>query len=65
MGASSIFACTTCGAPAMALKPGSKPMSEAGILLSRGEAPESWCLKHWLHRFGPAQPDLFEASERA
>jgi hypothetical protein len=54
-----IFVCTTCGEPAMAIKPGSSPRVCAGIIIERGHPDEAFCRAHWLRRFGARQPDLF------
>ncbi|EKN01095.1 MULTISPECIES: hypothetical protein [unclassified Acidocella] len=56
----SIFTCTTCAAPAVALRPGTAPQMVVGIITSRGEPSEAWCMRHWLHQFGQrGQQDLF------
>jgi hypothetical protein len=39
--------CDQCPAPAIAVLPGSEPVTEAGIVLSRGVRRQSWCRCHW------------------
>lgn len=51
--------CTTCGAAAMAVKPGTAAKMCAGITYERGVPDEAWCWAHLLARFGARQPDLF------
>lgn len=53
------FTCTTCGEPAVSVKPGSSPLIAHGITLSRGEPSEAWCMRHLLFQFGPRQGALF------
>lgn len=42
----------TCGAPAMAFRPGTEAESAAGLLrLSRAESDAAWCVACWAARF--------------
>lgn len=51
--------CDLCTEPAMAFRPGSEPVTQAGIVLSRGEKRRQWCLCHW-----PWLRPVAEAMER-
>jgi hypothetical protein len=48
--------CTTCAAPAMAVRPGTAPetceLLGTVLVLKAGEPSEAWCLECWLKRFG-------------
>lgn len=50
-----MITCTTCGAPAMAVKPGSNDVSceffGQIVPIKRGEPDEAWCEAHWKARF--------------
>jgi hypothetical protein len=52
--------CTTCAAPAMAVRPGTAPETcEIGgktVVLTAGERCEAWCWEHWRREFAR---DLF------
>jgi len=39
--------CDLCSAEAFAVLPGSEPVTEAGIVLSRGVRRQSWCRACW------------------
>ncbi len=53
------FRCTTCGAPAVSVRPGTEALVCAGITVRRGEPDKAWCMTHLLHQFGERQRDLF------
>ena len=39
--------CDLCTEPAMAFLPGSEPVTQAGIVLSRGVRRQAWCRACW------------------
>ena len=47
--------CDICESPAVAFLPGSEAVTQAGIVLSRGERRRSWCLACWKQRFRVAE----------
>lgn len=47
--------CDQCPAPAIAFLPGSEPVIQAGIVLSRGEKRRSWCCACWRQLFRVAE----------
>jgi hypothetical protein len=59
--------CTSCGAPAVAVRPGTDPQLFDAITLDRGEPAAAWCYACWHFAFsapGPVKiclpPDIVE-----
>jgi hypothetical protein len=50
--------CDTCGAPAIAIAPGSEPIRCAVALLSRGVPVRCYCARHWPALHPAADPRI-------
>ena len=50
------LSCTTCGAPAMAARPGTAEVREL-FLLEGGEPLRAWCWRCWQNVFAVSEPE--------